>query len=52
MKLSKKVFNQFMLQNYDMKQLKATLTANIDQQGSKSVEVILEIPDSNTKKYT
>ena len=30
----------------------ATLSANIDQQGNKSVEVILEIPDSNTKKYT
>ena len=35
-----------------MKQLEATFSANIDQQGSKYVEMILEIPDSNTKKYT
>ena len=41
-----------MLHNYDIKQLKATLSANIGQPWSKSAQIILEIPDSNTKKYT
>ena len=39
-----------MLHNYDIKQLKATLSANIGQPWSKSAQIILEIPGFQYKE--